>query len=110
MILLIRKKDSTGHIKEQALTTRGVLGCKLKDGEVTLDRNTNLEIQAAMHICSSAKCFIFFMLGTNAASYLFKIVDKEETFFASKIEPKLNSFFEEYFLKKLTEKQISIKQ
>lgn len=110
MILLVRKKDSTGNIEEQALTTRGVLGCKLRDGEVILDRNTNLEIQAAMHICSVEKCFVFFMLGTNATSYLFKIVDKEESFFASKIEPKLKSFFDEYFLRKLAEKHICIKQ
>lgn len=110
MILLIRKKESTGNITELASKTKGFLGCKLKSGEITLDRNTNIEIQAAMHISSKDKCLIFFMMGSNTSNYLFKIVEKDEAFFASKIEVKLKCFFDEYFLKKLAEKQVLVKQ
>lgn len=110
MILLIRKKESVGNINEQASTPRGVLGCKLKDGVISLDRNTTMEIQAALHICSSTQCLIFFMFGSNVSNHLFKIVDKDEDFFGSKLEQKLNAFFNDYFLKTLVKKQITVKQ
>lgn len=109
-ILLVKKKESNGDIKEQASSPKGVLGCKIKGGIITLDRSTTMEVQAAIHISSSAQCLVFFMLGTNVSNHLMKIVDKDEEFFETKIEPKLNIFFNDYFLKKLVEKQISVKQ
>lgn len=82
----------------------------MKDGVITLDRNTIMEVQAALHISSSTQCLVFFMLGSNVSNHLLKIVDKDEEFFGSKVELKLNTFFDDYFLKKLVEKQISVKQ
>lgn len=110
MILLIRKKDTSGNIKDQVATQRGVLGCKMKDGVLMLDRSTMIEIQTSLHVCSSSSCLMFFMVGTNATNYLFKVVDRDENFFNDKVEPKLNNFFEDFFVKKVIEKQISIKQ
>ena len=109
-ILLVRRKESPGDIKEHASTSKGVLGCKLIDEEISLDRNTNVEIQTALHVCFSTRCIIFFMLGSNCSNCLLKFVDKEERFFETKIEPKLNTFLDNYFLKKITGKQVLIKQ
>nr|XP_029732893.1 uncharacterized protein LOC115268861 [Aedes albopictus] len=58
-ILLVRRKESPGDIKEHASTSKGVLGCKLIDEEISLDRNTNVEIQTALHVCFSTRCIIF---------------------------------------------------
>lgn len=110
MILIIRKQESVGNIKEKASTSKGVLGCKLKNGVLSLDRNTTMEIQTALHICSANQCLIFFMLGSDASNHLFKIVDKDEDLFGSKVEQKLNDFINDYFLKMLAKKQITVKQ
>lgn len=109
-ILLIKKKEALGSVKELASTAKGVLGCKMRDGLIILDRNTTMEIQSALHICGSNQCYLFFMLGSNVSDHILHIVDKDEEFFESKVEEKLVAFLNDYFLKKVVEKQITVKQ
>lgn len=105
-----QKKESNGNLTELASSTKELLDCKLIDGVLSLDRKTIIEVQAALHICSLHQCLVFFMLGSNVGDHLIKVVDKDEGFFVSNVEPKMDKFINEYFLKKVADKHITVKQ
>lgn len=109
-ILLVRKKDIKETILEQASTSKGVLGCKIKDGRVILDKNTHIEAQIAMHVCGATKLLFCFVNTNDHNDYLLEEVDFESTFFVTNVEEKLTSFLENVLLPKVHEKDVPIKR
>lgn len=108
-LLIVKKKDVKGKLIERVLTMKASIGFKIKDGNIVVDKNIILEAQASMHVCKVSKCIILFVNGNDHTDYVMNEVIRDQSYFETKIEQKVQSFFEEFVLKNVIHDDISIK-
>lgn len=109
-ILLVKKKAVQGSIKDQANNPKGGIGCRIKDGEIILDRRTLCEAQTALHVCKLEKVVCLFVNSTNLHDFFIKEVVKDDTYFSEKVEGKVVGFFEKYLSRRVVEDDTFIKR
>lgn len=108
-ILLVKKKAVQGLIKDHASKATGGIGCKIKDGEVVLDRKTFCEAQTALHVCNLGKAVCLFVNSNNLHDFFTKEVVKDDSYFSEKVENKIVKFFDQFLSLKVVEDDTFIK-
>lgn len=106
---MLRKKECKVTIREVASKSGNTLGCKLVEGEIKLDKNAMIEAQSAMHTCNVQRCIMLFVNSNNHTDYLLSKIDYNESFYQKNIQEKLKNFFENYFAKKVFQKNMSVR-
>lgn len=108
--LLIKKSESKESVSTTIRKPSNKFGCRMKDGNLTICKSLQIEVQSLLHTCKISKCLICFVNSSNHTDNVQTMVEYDDDYFQKHVSKKLSDFFEQFLSKKVFDNSVSIKR